>query len=127
MLFAFLAALVLASTAAAASAAELGGRVDKWSPHGKAPLSGWTTVKASENLGSSPMTWGPSRRYRARNNKTVFGMQDDYGAVVKISRNKFFRVLGSYKNNVSITWKWRGREGSRYRFIVRICAIHAGA
>jgi len=115
---------MLGLAASSASAAELLGRVDKWSPHGEAPVSGWTKVKASKNLGF--MEWGPSKAFRAKNNQTVFRQQSDSGTAVKISRNKFFRVLGSYHGYISMSWKWRGPQGHRYRYIVSICAIRAG-
>jgi hypothetical protein len=122
--------VVLGCSAPAVSAAVLLGRVDKWSPHGNASNKGWTSVTASVNLGS--VEWGPPKKFRARNDKTVFSRQirpseDEFpGDDVSLSRNKFFRILGGYHSYVDIRWTWRGAESHRYRYIVSMRAIIAG-
>lgn len=126
-LFAFTVLLVSAWAAPTASASTLAGRVDRWSPHGTAPATGWTTVIASKNLGSGTgHDWGTPKKYRARNGRTLFSRQSDSGAAVALSRNDFFSVLGDYRSYVSLEWMWQGSKDHRYRYIISITAIRAG-
>jgi hypothetical protein len=126
-LFAAVALLALAYASPSAFASTMAGRVDRWSPHGTAPATGWTTVIASKNLGSGTgHDWGAPQRYRARNGRTLFFRQSDSGGAVALSRNDFFRVLGDYHSYVSLEWKWQGPNDHRYRYITSISAIRAG-
>jgi hypothetical protein len=130
--FLFAALVILACAAPAVTAKQVLGRVDTWSPHRDVSTQGWTTVAASQNLGTgTDNNWGPSRKYRADNDRTVFRRQlqygeSDYPGSKRLTRNKFFDTLGDYSDHVDLRWKWRGPTGHRYRYITGITAILAG-
>ena len=129
LLMTLAASLALASSAGSASAAQLLGRIDGWSPHKDAPASGWTKLVAAQNLGSGTgHDWGPDLRFRAANDRTRF-MRQILGSTHgrRLTRNQFFRVGAQYRYHVDLRWRWRGADAHRYRYVTRVTLIYAGA
>lgn len=102
-----------------ALAVDDGGALYYWTPRGRAPLTGYTTVRVA-----SPDGGAPKRVFYASNRYTQFF--DDNRGRTRISRNTFFARCPDYMGTLAegrgvwvyFDWTWKRRaNGTRYRYL----------